>query len=161
MNFNLFPNDTSLFESEFTTDQVVKLLKENSFEGSISSTAHSTDKRFIGTLSNHRFRIISSQPKNAMLCVFEGKIEEASPTKISINSKFHTSFKWLFILWILGLIAVIFICPKAIEEQIKEAIVFLIIAFVIKHFIVKILFKTNEQKGLEELKNILHLTKIE
>jgi hypothetical protein len=63
MNFNLFPNETSLFESGFTTDQVVKLLKENSFEGSISSTAHSTDKRFIGTLSNHRFRIILHNQK--------------------------------------------------------------------------------------------------
>ena len=53
MNLTLFPNETSIFESKYTSLEAIQLLKENTFEGTISSTAHKTNKiPYLGILSN-------------------------------------------------------------------------------------------------------------
>lgn len=161
MNLHLFPNETSIFESEYTSSQIIQLLKENTFEGTISSTAHKTNKMFIGEVEKYRFKIISSHPKTSMFCVFEGKIEESIPTRITLTKKFHTAFKWLFIMWFLGLLTVIFITPnKAIDQKITEAIMFTVIAFVIRYLAIKILFRKSEENGIETLENLLKLKEI-
>jgi len=161
MAFILFPNETSIFESEYTSSEIVQHLKENTLEGALSSTAHKTNKIFIGEVETYRFKIISSYPKTAMFCVFEGKIEESIPTQITITKKFHTTFKWLFILWFVGLLTVVFITPnKTIDEKIKEAIMFAIVAFTIRYLVIKMLFRKSEENGIEALENLLKLKEI-
>lgn len=157
MFISLFPNETSIFQSELTSQQIVQLLKENTFEGTLSSTAHKTTKMFIGEFDKHRFKIITSQPKTAMFCVFEGKIEESITTKISITGRFHTSFKWLYFLWVIGLLTVIFISAKTLEQAISQSIPFLLVALGIRYFIIKRLFRTAEENGINQLKNLIKL----
>ena len=160
MAFTLFPTKTSVFQSELTNEQLIQVLKENTFEGILSSTAHQTNKKFIGEIDNYRFKIISAQPKTAMFCVFEGKIEESTSPKISITRRFHSSFKWLYVFWVIGLLTVIFISTKTIEKAINQSIPFLIIAFAIRYFIIKLLFKPAEKNGIETLENLLKLKNI-
>lgn len=157
MSISLFPNETSIFQSELTSQQIIQLLKENTFEETLSSTAHKTTKMFIGELDKHRFKIITSQPKTAMFCVFEGKIEESITTKISITGRFHTSFKWLYFLWVTGLLTVIFISAKTLGQAISQSIPFLLVALGIRYFIIKRLFRTAEKNGINQLKNLLKL----
>ena len=161
MNLNLFPNETSIFESKYTSLEITQHLKENTFEGTISSTAHKTNKNFIGEVDKYRFKIISSYPKTAMFCVFEGKIDESTPTRIMLTKKFHSAFKWLFIMWFLGLTTVIFISPnKTMEQKITEAIVFAVVAFFVRYFVVKLFFRKSEEIGTEALEDLLKLKEI-
>ncbi|MCC9063498.1 hypothetical protein [Flavobacterium piscisymbiosum] len=161
MAFTLFLNKTSVFQSELPYEQLIQVLKENTFEGILSSTAHQTNKKFIGEIDNYRFKIISAQPKTAMFCVFEGKIEESINPKISITKRFHTSFKWLYVFWVISLLTVIFISTPTLEKAISQAIPFLIIALAIRYFIIKLLFRTAEKNGIETLENLLKLKEID
>ena len=87
MRINIFPNETSSFKSELKSEEIHQILKENHYEGILSSTSHNTNKKYIGNVEKNYFKIILSKPKTSMFCVFEGEVNQKEFTEIVINKK--------------------------------------------------------------------------
>ena len=158
MNFNIFPKETSSYISEFDSVKLIETLKENTLNGSLSSTAYVTNKKFIGSVEKDNFKIISSSNRASMFCVFEGKLINGS-NQISLVKKFHSTFRNLFIFWFLAMLSILIFLPGK-SNQIGTIIMFISFVFLLRYLLIKLLYGKSEEEGMEKLINTLKLTEI-
>ncbi|MGH2667189.1 hypothetical protein [Flavobacterium sp.] len=92
-----------------------------------------------------------------MFCVFEGQVNDTGFTEITLNRKFHPTFKWLFILGYLTLYIPILIPSGALTSKLLQIIFYNLYIFTIRYFLIKSSFGKPEKKGIEMLKNKLKL----
>ena len=94
--------DNYILKSVVTTDDLLKLVQENTLNHSLVMT--STKRSFIGRIESNSFKIISSSwlPYGAF-CVVTGKIKANSSTEI--RTSLHKAFRVLFFVWIVFVIA--------------------------------------------------------
>lgn len=158
MNFNIFPKETSSYKSEFDSDKLIEILKENTLNGSLSSTANQTQKKFIGRVEKDNFKIISSSYRTSMFCVFEGKLSYQS-NQILLVKKFHPTFRNLFLLWFLAMLSLLIFLPGN-SKQIATIIPFISFVFLLRFLLITLLYRKSEEEGLEKLIHTLKLTEI-
>ncbi|MCZ8297991.1 MAG: hypothetical protein O9297_12325 [Flavobacterium sp.] len=154
----IFPKSKFRYKSDLDIATIFEVLKENTSDGSLSSTAHSTTKYFVGTIENEWFKIISSASRTSMFCVFEGKITPKS-NEIEVVHTFHPTFKILFIFWFTALISLLIFFPGN-SNRIVAVALFTCFAFVLRYFLITIIFKKAEAEGQIKLIEILKLTEI-
>lgn len=160
MKYNIFPNETSKFKSEFELEEIKEILKENTFNGSLSSTAHTTEKMFIGSIEEDKFKIISSSNSTSMFCVFEGQFNKNENVKISITKKFNPVFRNLFIFWAIAMISILIILPGDQNNRFTQGLMLLIFIPMVRYLIITFIYRNSEEEGIEKLTNILKLTEV-
>lgn len=158
MKYNIFPKETSTYKSEFDSVKLIETLKENTLNGSLSSTAYQTNKKFIGSVEKDNFKIISSSNRTSMFCVFEGKLVNES-NQISLVKKFHPIFRNLFFFWVLAMLSILLFLPGK-SNQIGTIIMFISFAFLLRYLLITLLYRKSEEEGIEKLINTLKLTEI-
>ncbi|OYU96916.1 MAG: hypothetical protein CFE21_01110 [Bacteroidetes bacterium B1(2017)] len=158
MKFSLFPKETSLYESEFDILELIEILKENTLNGMLSSTNYQTNKKFIGSIEQESFKIISSAKKTSLFCVFEGQKANVGK-QISIVKKFHPIFRNLFILWFVSILIVI-LFPPFEPNEIIEIFLFVSFATILRYVLIKVLFDTAKTEGIKRLSDLLKLSEI-
>lgn len=158
MNYTIFPKETTSYKSEFDLVKLIETLKENTLNGSLSSTTYQTQKKFIGSVEKDNFKIISSSYRTSMFCVFEGKLINQS-NQILLVKKFHPSFRNLFFIWFLAMLSILIFLPGK-SNQIGTIIMFLSFVLLIRYLLITLLFRKSEEEGMEKLINTLKLTEI-
>jgi len=158
MNYNIFPQETSNYKSEFDFTELIEKVKENTLIGSLSSTAYNTNKKFIGSVEKESFKIISSSNRTSMFCIFEGKlINECN--QILLVKKFHPTFRNLFFFWAVAILSVIIFLPGK-SNQVVTIIMFLSFVLLLRYLLITLIFRKSEEEGMEKLINTLKLTEI-
>ncbi|ELM3645226.1 hypothetical protein RYR26_002501 [Flavobacterium psychrophilum] len=160
MTIKIFPNEISKFNSELKVEEIHKILEEDHYNGSLTSTSYITNKTFIGNVEKNYFELILSSPKTAMFCVFEGEITQKEFAEITLTKKFHNGFKWLFIFGYFALYIPILIFPNELSAKLQQILMYNVQILVIRYFVIKLLFRKSEQNGIEVLKNKLKLNEI-
>ncbi len=159
MKYTFFPKETSNFKSEFDSIEIIKILKENTLIGNLSSTAYVTNKKFIGSVENESFEIISSSYLTSMFCVFEGKLENEN-RQITLVKKFHPTFRNLIFFWGVAMLSLFIFLPGR-ANPVFTIIMFLAFVFLLRNLFIKFIFKKSKDDGIEKLINTLKLTEIE
>ena len=160
MSFTIFPYQTSQYQSEWEPDKLLAILKENTFEGSLSSTAHQTGKPFIGEVEGTSFKIITSARPTSMLCVVEGRVNENGKANISITKRFHPTFRNLFVFWAIALFTIPLILPGTISQKITHSILFLVFIPLIRYLLITFLYRNVEEEAMQEVETILKLKEV-
>jgi hypothetical protein len=160
MSFTIFPYQTSHYQSEWEPDKLIAILKENTFEGSLSSTAHQTSKRFIGEVEGTTFKIIASARPTSMLCVLEGRLNENGKDTISITKRFHPTFRNLFAFWAIALFTIPLILPGTVSQKITHSILFLVFTSLIRYLLISFLYRNIEKEAMQEVETILKLKEV-
>ncbi|MDI9868926.1 hypothetical protein [Flectobacillus roseus] len=159
MSYNIFPNENSIYKSEFEPVKLIETLKENTLIGSLSSTAYMTNKAFIGIIENDNFKIISSSNRISMLCVFEGRLGSEGK-QVTLVKKFHPAFRNLFVFWV-GAMLSLFIFFPGKANQTSTILMFLALVFLLRYLLITFIYRKSEEEGIEKLITILKLTEIE
>ena len=159
MNFTFFPVNTSRYQSEFDAVKINQILEENTLKGSLSSTAHHTNKTFIGTIERERFKIISSSNRTSMFCVFEGKILSEN-NQIVMITRLHPTFKNLFLFWFLAMISLLIFLPGK-SNKIVTILMFICFVLFLRHLLITFIFKKSEAEGNKKLIQLLKMTAIQ
>ena len=158
MNYNIFPKETSNYKSEFDSVELIETLKENTLNGILSSTAYTTNKKFIGSVEKESFKIISSSSRISMFCVFEGKLVTESK-QITLVKKFHPTFRNLFFFWAVAMLSIMLFLPGN-SNRVATVVMFLTFAFLIRYLLITLIYRKSEEEGMEKLTDTLKLTEI-
>jgi hypothetical protein len=158
--FNIFPNRNIRFKSSFKTDEIEKILLENTFIGS-RSTSHTTTKKFIGEVGQNGFEIISSDSPKHVLCVLSSKFTDGNSTQIEVDVKLHKAFRILFTIGTLVLGSLIFIFPPLLYEKLSQLLTFVIGITIIRFVFINFFFNRIAEDGINDLKNILKIQEVE
>ena len=160
IKFNIFPNEILVLESELKAEELKKILLENTFKGSLS-TSNITKKKFIGKVNENDFKIISSKSPKSVFCVFNGVITEENSTRIKINLKLHTGFRILFSVGTIVLASLLLVSPIELSEKLGQIFMFLILIIIGRFFFINILFNNIAENGINDLKSVLKMNEVE
>ncbi|WP_162127687.1 hypothetical protein [Flavobacterium phycosphaerae] len=156
MKSRIFPKESSNFKSEFDFNQLIEILKENTLDGSLSSTAYNTSKKFIGSVEERSFKIISSSNRTSMFCIFEGQLLNESK-EILIIKKFHPTFRNLFIFWAIAMLSILIFLPGR-SNPVVSLIMFFAFVLFLRYLLITVLYRKSLEEGMEKLTDTLKLT---
>lgn len=118
-----------------------------------------TDKSFIGTVKNNKFRIISSEIGKGAFCVLNGEISnQRGKVTIDINKAFKVLITIILFLPVIGIVIQTF---SAKENSPIFFLVALLQILMIRFIFIELAFRNLSKRSLNKLRDVLDIDSIE
>lgn len=155
----IFPTSTYNFEIAGEHQESLDRLKRRTLI-SESLMSQRTDKSFIGTVNNNKFRIISSEIGKGAFSVLTGEIDhKKGNVSIEINKAFKILLSILLCLPAVGLIT------QLLTQEASSFLIFLIVAvaqfLMIRFVLIELAFRNLSKRSLNKLSDVLDIQLLE
>lgn len=155
MKFELFPTTERKFVLHDSQEDTIDRLKRRTEKSDVLASKN-TDRSFIGSISNNKFKLISSVIGKGAFCVLTGEITDRSGY---VQVKVHIAFKILISILVLALIILSLISPFLgwEDSQMPNMGILLLIILFMRYAFIGTLYKSVTTESLNRLKDVLDI----